>query len=340
MIPNLKLVAALDVGYSSTKVAFGHSPSSLQTLVLPSGAGPLSACAQPVLAIASDASGLESVDIGKRERYGVFLEPSGVNDARSLDPTYYRSHQYRALVAGVMQRIHNQTGQSEIEVLVTGLPVSQARDKEATDHLVDMITQTWRLDNGSKMKVNRTIVVAQPIGSFIEYAAGEGRPSAISMEVLLVDIGYFSTDYLPLLGQSVRWSASGTNTHAMSRVCEIAAQKLADRGLRSNADRIETAARMGVKALTIQGTQVLVPDLIQEAADEVAPLAFRDIEAKIRNLRQRPDVVLLTGGGANWYRNSCTNVFDPDCVAVVKDAATANVSGFWRIATRVSGHLD
>jgi plasmid segregation protein ParM len=114
---------------------------------------------------------------------------------RVLEAAYARSDRYAALMKGALAYVD----ESVIDQLVLGLPVSTfAREHRYVEKKWTgghMIPGRHRCDEERNVEIDRVTVVAQPIGAYMA-ALGDGLLSREKGNALVIDLGYFTIDWV------------------------------------------------------------------------------------------------------------------------------------------------
>jgi len=297
--------------------------------VLPAGAGPATAMplhpqTTPGRATRSGEDGLAVEVDGAAWAAGV--EPSRLqNWERELRPDYPATADYRALVYAALLV----AGRERIDMLVTGLPVTQWLDPAQREALQARLTGTHAVTPARSVAVAEVQVLPQPAGAFFDFRATE--PDAVAQaRVLVVDAGFFSVDWVLFDESAMRAANSGTSTAAMSMVLEAAADLIRhDHGSRIERDLLERAVRTGTPSLPLFGRPVELAPYLTEAAKQTTHVAMTAIRQTLRGERREVDLVLLTGGGAATYAGATRATYPRARVVVADEPVLANVRGFW-----------
>lgn len=187
-------VVALDVGYSNLKVAHGPRGADPRVLVRPAGAAPAPYVDQAVRNPA--VTGVVAVEINGRP-WIAGIEPSrfeGWN--RSLHADYPASDAYLALVRAALAL----TDERYFDLLVTGLPVSQADDAQRVTALRQRLLgrHVLGVDSGVTVDIAEVHVLPQPVGALMDLVvtAEDGLLDQVEEGVVLViDTGFYSFDW-------------------------------------------------------------------------------------------------------------------------------------------------
>jgi plasmid segregation protein ParM len=252
------------------------------------------------------------------------------NWERELHPDYPSTDSYKALFYAALLK----TGQKRIDRLVTGLPVSQYLDFERREALIEQLTGTHQISAKRTVEVVEVDVLPQPVGAYMQLLSVSNEDEMETMEegqVIVLDPGYFSVDWVAMQGRSLRKDSSGTSEKAMSRVLEETA-RLIEEECGSGAatkEKLENAIRNGRKSILVFGERVEAKPFLDKAIQAVAPQAMSSLRAKLREEKAGADIILLAGGGGAAYADAARQVFKRGQVIVPEIPVLANAQGFW-----------
>ncbi|TVQ29980.1 MAG: ParM/StbA family protein [Geminicoccaceae bacterium] len=323
----------LDIGYSNLKTAELLDPrtAALRTRLRPAGAGPL----------ADLTRGIDRGDVPTVvEIDGVAWAAAVPHQAfegyeRGTHERYWQTDGYLALArAGLAD-----AGTTTIRLLITGLPVAQAKDpatKRALEHRLGGVHPVGQDGLRREVRVERVRVVPQPLGAFVDAQTWftdaemlrEGR-------VLVLDPGFFSVDWAVFEATRFRPGSSATSHFAMSVLLEHAVALVKEEtGLVVPPERFEIALREGRHQVLGEGRRFEAQPYLERAATKVSAQVMTHLERSLRGEETRPDVIVLAGGGAALYRPAVEALFPRSVVAVAAAPALANVRGFALIAAK------
>jgi plasmid segregation protein ParM len=235
--------------------------------------------------------------------------------------TFMQTDEYRALMAGALHYMKV----DRLDLLVLGLPVAQFQAKRIA--LEKSMTGAFDVGRRKKVEVNRVLVVAQPQGALMEYAANSGVESIAKGRSLVIDVGSRTFDWLVTRGMKVLGTMSSSvprGTHAM--LSAIAKQISEDFGEQFNhLEEIDEALRAGRAMRIYQQDYDLkrFDKLIQAIADQAVMAMVQSMDATFN-----VENIVLVGGGAFLYRKAIKRQFPKHRIREVKDPLHANVRGF------------
>ena len=325
-------ICAIDIGYSGLKIAAGAAGEPPHVLMRPSGAAPVGHVAEDI-GLPGLAEPPVWVDVGGA-RWAAAIDPSCYDGwQRSLHEDYVATGAYRALAIAGMVLQARATGRREIDMLVTGLPVSQIGDAPRVQAVKRTLAGRHPHHEGN-IVVRAVTVLAQPLGAYAEMVTSTRDEDVLARAdegtVLVIDPGFYSFDWALLARGQLRQSASGTSLEAMSVALEQAARAAAaDHGGRPQPALLEAAARAGRERVLQNGTWIEVANYVQQGATKVVPTALEALRTALRRESLTPDLVLLAGGGGVWFREPLCELFPKARVLMSTDPATANVRGFF-----------
>ena len=317
----------LDIGYSNLKVVGGESGKKPNFFIAPSGAGPASKMPTHMSAEAADSTMRISIS-GEPWVAGVhagYLE----GWVRTLDANYPDSDNYLALYYAALLR----TGRAVVDRVVTGLPVSQFQEFDRRDRLVERLQGKHKVNSGVMVEVKEVVVLPQPVGAYMNLMSyfddiallEEGR-------IVVIDPGFFSTDWVAMQGRSLRKESSGTSQQAMSRLLEECAKLIvADHGAGAcTAEKLEQAIRSNRDKVLVFGQRITFGDYMKESMRIVSGQAMASLKQSMREeANNGADVVLLAGGGAECYHEAAREAFPRSRVVMARNPVMANAEGFW-----------
>ena len=320
-------IVGLDIGYSNVKMVFGEKGKETTSVVFPAGAGPLDIYPRQI--------GSKSVV----SMVSVDGEPwvTGVNPARFdlatrvLHANYPETAEYRALFFSSLAR----TGMSDIDVLVTGLPVDQYLDDAKRKALEARLTGEHQIAPKRKVVVKQTVVIPQPIGAYLDMmSAIHDDREAERIErarVLTVDPGFFSLDWAMIRDSAFQKNASGTSKIASSVILDEAASLIssADFGGLFPKEDIEDAIQKGYKTVLVGAHEIDYNDYLNAASKKVSEEAMKPLLQSLRKEVSDVNIVLLAGGGAGFYREAIEDTFPKAKIILSDDSVLANARGFF-----------
>ena len=317
-------VFAVDVGYGNTKYAYRAASSTVATGMFPSLA-PLAAsrtlsgygegvlAARKVITVAIDEIEYEiGPDVALTAAYG--------NTGRALADDFVLTDNYAALLAGAMHF----AGVTHIERLVLGLPVHNMQKYSAS--LKERFA--GELDFGhARVQVDKVVVIPQPLGSLV--LASSNRQSEFGKDSahLVVDVGYFTTDWVYANGFAMDDTRSGGMPGGASQIYQRIASLISrDQGEQvEDLEMIDKALRER-KPFFFYGTDIPLEPYLEKAQPIIAGV----VKEMQNNVGRLPNVrsVILSGGGAALYAGAIRRAFPRVVIEVIDSPCLANARGF------------
>jgi len=319
----MNAIVATDVGYGNTKTAFSMG-TDIGTHMFPSLAPP----APPSL-IGSHSGGLlrtgdvvrVTVDGGKY-LVGPDVPISGGNgDAgRTLAEDYCTTANYAALLAGAFHF----TKITETDMLVLGLPV-QTLGKYA-DTLKERFSGEHDFGWGSIL-IKSVMCVPQPLGTLVHYVQQRGKDFDSRAPHLIIDVGYFTTDWVVTRGFVIDEARSGGVPGGASHVYGAIADQIAEAEGEpfTEIERVDLAIRESTP-LWFYNKQIELDDYL-EVARAKCHTAIKTLQSKVGR-PQDLSTIVLTGGGAALYAPAIREAFPRSRIHLMDAPCFANARGF------------
>jgi plasmid segregation protein ParM len=316
-------ILGIDIGYSNLKLACGPKGESPRTQLRPAGAAPADRFGARFDGKAHEDFLHVLVD-GQEFIAGVSPDRAELW-SRSLHADYPSSVSYKALFhAGLLL-----SEMDRIDMLVTGLPVSQYLDETRRNALAEQMLGTHQVTPKRAVKVEKVKVIPQPVGGLLDYIS-QGDADIEDARVLVIDPGFFSVDWVVIANKDLHRQSSGTSLNASSVVLEEASGLIAkDYGSAVNTETLENAIRAGKPTVLVLGQRVEIAPYIEQAAKTVGPVVVEAIQKALRTESKAADLVVLVGGGAVFFREAVQAAFPRLAVVTPKEPVYSNARGFW-----------
>ncbi len=317
-------VFAVDVGYGNTKYAWRASSGTVATGMFPSLA-PLAASQslssygenvlikRKVAAIVIDGIEYEvGPDVALTAAYG--------KTGRALSNDFVLSDNYAALLAGALHF----SGVTHVECLVLGLPVHNMQKYSAA--LKERFA--GELDFGlGRITVDKVAVIPQPLGSLVLASSNRQNEFGRDSAHLVIDVGYFTTDWVYANGFTMDDKRSGGMPGGASQIYQRIASLIArDQGEAvEDLERIDKALRERTPFFFYGSNVDLAPYL-----EKSQPLIAGVVKEMQNNVGQLTNVrsVILSGGGAALYACAIRRAFPRVLIEVIDAPCLANARGF------------
>jgi plasmid segregation protein ParM len=316
-------ILGLDIGYSNLKLAVGPRGQTPQTHLRPAGAAP------------ADRFGARFDGKAQEEFLHVLAEGqafvAGVAPdraelwSRSLHADYPASASYEALFhAGLLL-----SELEHVDVLVTGLPVSQYLDETRRNAVAEQMRGSHQVTPKRSVTVDKVKVVPQPVGGLLDYIAQQDADIE-DARVLVVDPGFFSVDWVVIANKDLHRQSSGTSLNASSVILEEASRLIAkDHGAAVGTEALENVLRAGKPSVLVLGQRVEIAPYIEQAARTIGPVVVESIQKSLRTESRMVDLVVLVGGGAEFFREAVQSAFPRLTVVTTQEPVFSNARGFW-----------
>ncbi|KDR40791.1 PRTRC system protein D [Caballeronia glathei] len=316
-------VFAVDVGYGNTKFAFrmqsnvvsrmfpSIAPLSVSDAVSGFGQGVLSKRDVEPIEIAGTVYEV-GPDVDRSSAYG--------NAGRTLSEDFCTTPNYAALLGGSLRYARI----TEVDRLVLGLPVHSIAKYSAG--LRESFTGALKFGHGA-VQVGSVKVVPQPLGSLVSFSEYGGSRFDRDNAHLVIDVGYFTTDWVVANGFTMNDRRSGGAPGGASQVYQHVASLIAKQEGEpvSDIERIDESLRLQKPLLFYRQEIDLKPLLEQSQA--VILSTVKQIQNKVGRTADIRSIV-LTGGGAALYEPAIREAFPRTQIDVLDSPCFANVKGF------------
>jgi len=316
-------VFAVDVGYGNTKYAYRNgeaiatgmfpslAPVAAHTSLSAYGDGVLTS--RRITKICVDGAYYEvGPDVAITAAYG--------NTGRTLSEDFALSATYAALLGGAVHF----SGVKHIERLALGLPVHSMQ--KYAQELKDRFTGKNDFGHGP-VQIEKVQVIPQPLGSLV-YASGNRRHEfGLDCAHLIIDVGYFTTDWVYANGFTMDERRSGGLPGGASHIYQSIAGLISKQQGEpvTEFERIDKALREK-KPFYFFGEDI---DL-QPFLDNSEPVISATVKEMQNNVGRLGDVrsIILSGGGAALYEPMIRRSFPRVAVDVLDAPCLTNAKGF------------
>jgi plasmid segregation protein ParM len=247
------------------------------------------------------------------------------HNTRVLDANYIRSDDYQILVRGALRNI----GLPRLDLLVLGAPLLNF--ESIAPVLERSFTGALKISESEGVEVQKVAVLPQPVGGLAWCGnLPESSSRDPSDRSLLIDIGYFTVDWLVAEGTRALPERSGSYPGGVSSLIRELASEISrttgeDITTMAMWEKIDRCLYAGQK-LRIYGKEY---DLGQHA-QTVKSMVSQTVAAIAQRIGDAKDLsqMLLVGGGAPRFADALRALYPNMVVNTVPDAPFANVKGF------------
>lgn len=278
----------LDIGHSAVKVAISDHKGKRHSMTIPTAVCQAFRISDES---ESDRAAKETVRVGSVDYFigETAVIQGGTNVTSGLSEDWVSTPEHTALMIGSYKKAQALAGVEQPK-LVLGLPT----------HLYARQRDKLREVAMNVLGVKDVRVVPQPMGPYFEAMFDEkGVPaSAVNEESWgVVEIGYFTTDFMLMMNG--RWVEKASGTCSGARVAAEHLQRiLGEKGMTADLPECEEALRK--KQIRNFTSKIDVTNEVNEAVgiltNEVIDHASRLMEPYVRKL----DGVIVAGGGAGF----------------------------------------
>lgn len=330
-----KVVLAIDIGYGNIKAVWGAERTSEDEIIfraianqIPNGSHKQS---DPTLGRVPIFVNDETFEVGP----DAYLS-TGTNIS---DFNYIFRNEYTAFLRGVIHYMFTKTGvHNRIDLLAVGLPVGNFQLHK--DKLIEICKgehdiptpQNLIKQFGKTVKVfiDKVLVIPQPIGALSVYATKCTTENKEMGSTLIIDIGYKTLDWIFSHGMRVDMGRSGSFAGGVSVLLREVSGAVGKQLGVGFIDLIEVEKALTTDKIFADGRMhdfTPYQGMIGEASARVIDKFFGAI-----NIDRAFSSIILTGGGAKYYRDALARKFPTHQIQFDDDAVMSNARGFYLIA--------
>lgn len=336
------VVRAIDVGYGNTKFVSLVTGAEIQCGVFPSLA-PQASTGPDLAAGLMQRRNTIVVDVDG-VKYEVGKDANLAQDSthgRVLDPDYSMSDPHMALIRGALYYM----GQPTIDLLILGLPVNtfERYNVELAARVIGRHPVPFRDREGRvtarEVEVKNCRVIPQPIGAFFDHSTKTSKYKEMrSQKNLLIDIGFYTLDWLVADGVKMINSRSGAHNGGMSAILRTMADAIgSDIGEQiSDFSSIEEAIRTGQDPVFYGKPYDISPFRKQAIAK-----AEQFVSVMVNKVGSALDIsnIILAGGGSAFFEAIIADKYPKHDIITTPDPVFANVRGFQRAGQQYADQM-
>ena len=329
------VVLAVDVGYGNIKAAWGNKCTPQTEIIFKSIANKIthSTDEKPCTSL-----GRVPIDIDG-DIYMIGPDSHLFSGSRILDVDYVARKEYLAFLRASMHFMFNQTGVfHKIDRLAVGLPVSSYASKKSelvrickgVHEVPTPLALVKTLGATVKVAVESVIVIPQPFGALSVFASKCALLNRSGGATLIIDPGYKTLDWVFANGMNVDLERCGSFNGGVStllrEVSSVVGKKLGVGFI----DLIEVEEAINSGKIFADGRFYdFSPylEFVKEAATQAIDKFFSAL-----NVDREFTSIVLTGGGAKYYRDALAQKFPTHDIQFDEDAVMNNVRGFYLVA--------
>jgi plasmid segregation protein ParM len=313
------IICAIDVGYGNTKcVVYNTLTNNLKSFLIPSIAGKVDEHE-----IATAFSKKRNVYTIKHEDqlYEIGEESIG-NIVKITHGDYLKSKSWRLFFLAALKAINEPV----IDLVVSGLPVYQF--KKLKDEMSSIILGSHSVDDDLSVLIKNVEVIPQPLGALA--AVIDERPELQNKNILLIDPGHHTFDWLSVIKASIRMELSGSHPEGVDALINSVIKKVEKTNdVTLSHKEVDESIRNGTFAVDVYGKPFSIKPFLDSA---VSTQLETSIDALKNTLQSTHNIshILIGGGGAYLYFDVIKNAFPNHDVSIINDSAMANAKGYLR----------
>lgn len=310
----MTIIAAADIGYGSVKAMI----KGKDAIHFPSGAAPADK-----VPTRFDGSREKPLQVGGVDWYAGF-EPDISSHRRHVAGRFALSPDYHALFLETLARL----GARQIDVMALGLP-SREFETEVKDYLKKTFAGEHQI-RGKSYTVGKILVADQPLGTAVLHYDKNAKRLERG-RLLVVDIGYGTTDVAVIVRGGVDRQLSMSLDSAMGTVCHALERALSTPSRTVKAEQVDEHLRAGEAKMVVRGEQIDIGKAMAPHADHVSREIVHGILGGIGSFADVSEM-LVTGGGATVLGDPIAKMTNGLPVTVMDQPVTANLRGFVAMA--------
>jgi plasmid segregation protein ParM len=324
-------VFAVDVGYGNTKYAWREASRAIATGMFPS----LAQYTATRTISASNGGHFKMRDVTQLKINGVEYEVGpGVSlsaaygqTGRVLVDDYVLTNNYTALLAGAIYR----AGFNHIGRLVLGLPVHTI--EKYTPDLIERFTGEHDFGQG-QIIIDKVNVIPQPLGSLTYATALKGEHYTTSQDHLVIDVGYYTTDWVYATDFLIDDRRSGGRPGGASQILQRIAENISRDEKESvyDIERIDLCLREG-RAFHFYDQDIDLTPYLTEA-NQFTNDVLMEIKNRVGPIESIQSII-LSGGGSDLYRPVVQQTFPRTRIDHLQNPCFSNSIGYLMVGESV-----
>jgi plasmid segregation protein ParM len=324
------MILAPDIGYSNLNIAYGEFDSDTPLLkMIPATATPSSLITRSLTQLRKTDESFFSVDVNG-EKWTVGIPANKIqNFTRQLHGEFTGTNEWLAMLKASLVA----SGVDTIELLILGLPTEQFYDDKRKDIITRLASGKHIINSSMTKIVENVLILPQPAGAWMDLISSSDISYVKKLQkgkILVIDPGYFSVDSALFSGGEFFNKSSTSSLWAVSRILEEVDERIATHhGGNAGVEKLEIAIKNQDKTVMVHGTEVEIDTIVKESSKHVSELALSEILKSLRSEAKNIDIILLAGGGANFYKESVNKFFPNSQVVVADDHVNSIAKGFW-----------
>lgn len=323
------IIAAIDVGYGNIKVvSYNTITNNMKMLLIPSIAGK------------ADDSDI-SQSFGKKknvyiveyegESYEIGEESIG-NLVKVTHGEYLKTKSWKLFLLAALKSI----GEETIDLVVSGLPVYQYKDLK--EDMIQEIKGVHKVDKNLTVNIKNVEVIPQPLGALASLI--DDKPELQSKNILLIDPGHHTFDWLCVVKGSIRMDLSGSHAEGVDSLINAVIKRVSknNNGLMLSHHDIDEAIRNGTFKVEVYGKEFDIKQYLDLAVSNQLESSIDALKNMLQTTHNIGNI-LIGGGGANLYLQTIKESFPNHNVETMSEPAMANAKGYLRFGLAKAKNL-
>lgn len=259
------------------------------------------------------------------------------SDTRVLHDQYVNSDQYMALTLGALHYM----GEKEIDLLVVGLPVNNAR---FSGTLKEMLTGELKINDDEKVLIKNVLVVPQAFGGFKSFHYNNVKKENLFIDeeevTLIIDPGFYTFDFFTIKGSekpkplSDRCGSKEGGIHQiLGGICSSISNNVLDGKKYEDYEAVDRALRKGIRSIRIAGEVVNLEDHIKNTSQLIESVIdyMRNIVGD--GVKENIDNIVIIGGNPKIFKKKVETKFpihqERERIFIPENSIFSNAEGFY-----------
>lgn len=250
-------------------------------------------------------------------------------------PRWLDSIPYQTFRQATIDILYEQAESQEQEwAVVLGIAVEHFKNEAYVERMRDSWLGDHKTSDGKPIRINMAHVVPEPMGAYWSLVLSDKELKQRSKQstVLVVDLGYFTTDWIGIYDNRLNPAlSSGKNIGMYDLYLELQKHLQSTHGLTMDLVRLESMVREN-RPLHIHGQDIALEHVLSPAKEKVMPKIVNAFLQGIGDGAGDQLLIFLTGGGASLLEPYLREAMDHVEIFRSGDSQRDNADGYYMLA--------